>query len=150
LQVIENNPESRGIKMNTNTIEEPLDLTETHRIPAQSMQELVYGPAPRRSRFPLPRRLIFVAAIFGMNACATMSRPVAVDAETVGSLSASYHSVVVAPLKHDAPPEMGGVAGSDDEMPTTTALDVLRQEAAQMGAIDVATKTDGIKAGETR
>ena len=82
----------------------------TCRIPFETNKQLVFG-APRPRRVRLPFRLIFVAAFLSASIGCATSRPVVVEAETVGQLSASYHSVAVAPLKHDAPPELGGVAG---------------------------------------
>jgi hypothetical protein len=89
------------------------DLLATKKLPVCTMRELVYGPAPRRPRYRLPTRAIFLAAFLGTSiGCATASRPVEVEA--VGTLTASYHSVAVAPLKHDAPPELGQVIETGD------------------------------------
>ncbi len=129
---------------------EPLELTgATERIALETMRELVYGRPPRRR---LPTRLIFVAVVLSMYGCATGSKPPAAEVETVGQLAPSYASIAVAPLKHDAPPELGGVAGSDDDAPAPadTSLDVLRREAAAGGAVDVAPKTDGVTPGTVR
>lgn len=123
-----------------------LDLTETTRIVNVPMATLVFGPAPR-PRFPA--RLVFVAAVFLASVgCATSGRPIQVEA--VGELTASATHVSTAPLKHDAPPEMGGVAGTDDDVQGDTSLDVLRREAEKAGAVDIAAKTDGVVVGEVR
>ena len=135
----------------TNTTQTESDETTgaTRRIKIQSMRDLIY-PRPAK-RFPLPTRLIFVAALLASSLGCATGRPPAADApETVGQLSASYASIATAPIHHDAPPELGGVAGTDDDAPTTTSLDVLRAEAASAGAVDVAAKDQGLKAGEAR
>jgi hypothetical protein len=125
------------------------DLTQTRPIPVQSMADLVFGrPAPRRFRFP--SRLIFVAALAVASIGCASSRQAPPEVESVGTLAVSYHSIAVAPLKHDAPPQMGGVAGTDDDEPSDTSLDVLRSEAARAGAVDVASKSAGVVAGEAR
>lgn len=103
------------LPMNTATNTESEEVTEaTRRIPVQAMAALVY-PKGRRVRLPL--RLIFVAAFLSTIGCATASKPVAVEVETVGNLSASYHSIAVAPVKHDAPPELDQVVDTDEDAP---------------------------------
>jgi len=91
-----------------------------------------------------------VVAVLSMTSGCATARPPAAPPETVGTLAPSYASIAVAPLKHDAPPDLGGVAGTDDDAPATTSLDVLHQEAAQAGAVDVAPKTDGVTVGGGR
>lgn len=96
---------------NTNDFDE-----QTTRIPLESMKALVFGaPSPRRVRFPA--RLVFVAALFGMMAGCATARPAAVETETVGNLSASYHSVAVAPVhvSTDLTPSFGAIDSDDDD-----------------------------------
>lgn len=131
----------------TNTTQTESDeLTgATRRIDIQSMRDLIYPRPAKRIRLPL--RLIFVAAFLSTLGCAT-SRPAAVETETVGNLSASYHSVAVAPLKHDAPPELGQVVGSDDDDTSSVATTVSTGEVVEAPA--VAVKTDGVTVGGVR
>ena len=79
--------------------------------------------------------------------CATATAP-RIDPETVGQLAPSYASIAVAPIHHDAPPELGQVVdtdGSDDASPppalTVSAApvevetpDVATKQALTMGA----------------
>jgi hypothetical protein len=120
--------------------------TETRRIDIQSMREMVYGkPAPRRFHFPA--RLIFVVAVLSAAiGCATGAKPVAVEVETVGQLSASYHSVAVAPVHAatDLTPSFGAV-DTDEEAPAKVSV---RTEAVD--APEVVQKSDGLKTGEVR
>lgn len=90
------------------------------------------------------RRLAAVAALVlacvsGV-ACAHGPAP-AVEVESVGQLAAGP-SVYSAPLKHDAPPTLGGVADTGDDIETTgpTAADILAGEAANAGTPDGAEK----------
>jgi hypothetical protein len=125
---------------------EPLELTgATDRIPLEPMRELVYGRPRRR----LPTRLIFVAVVLSMYGCAHFQPRTTPDApETVGQLAPSYNSIAVAPLKHDAPPELGQVIDtSADDAPVIAKADG-GGDAAELP--EVAPKTDGVKTGEVR
>jgi hypothetical protein len=127
------------------------ELRETVRIVSVSMADMVYGPAPRRTRYRLPTRAIFLAAFLGTSVgCATAPRPV--EVETVGQLSASATHVVSQPVHAttDFAPA-AAVADTGDDVPTgETSLDILHREAAQAGAVDVAAKTDGVTIGGAR
>lgn len=103
----------------------------TRRIDVQSMRDLIYPRPAKRIRLPL--RLIFVAAVLSTSiGCATASKPVAVEVESVGQLSASYASIATAPIHHDAPPEFVGVVGSDDEdAPVTVGAPAEKMEAPE-------------------
>ena len=100
------------------------------------------------------RRLAAVAALLlvcvsGVS-CAGKA-PAAEQVETVGQLSASYHSIAVAPLKHSAPPAFGGVAETGDIPSGPSALDELRREHAGAGDVQVeANKGGGLTTGEVR
>ncbi len=131
------------------------DLLRTVKQPAISMRDLVYGkPVARSPRFRLPTRAIFLAAFLGTSiGCVTARPPVADAPETVGALSASATHVYVAPMKHDAPPELVGVIGSDDDSVTSTVTTVTRApDASADGAElpEVAPKTDGVTVGAPR
>lgn len=94
--------------------------------------------------------LCLAAAAWGFSGCA--SAPVTPEVETVGALSASYHSITVAPVHHDAPPELGKVVetGSDDigdVVSTTTRVPDVGDDAELP---EVAPKSDGVKLGEVR
>lgn len=84
------------------------------------------------------------AAAWGFSGCAAHAP--APQVEAVGALAAGP-SVWTAPLKHDAPPELGAVVETGDVGPAATALDVLRGEAA---AVETAPKTDGVTVGDAR
>lgn len=88
--------------------------------------------------------LVLAAAAWGFSGCAAHAP--APQVEAVGALAAGP-SVWTAPLKHDAPPELGGVVETGDAEPAATSLDVLRGE-----AVDVETthKTDGVTFEEAR
>ena len=86
----------------------------TRRIKIQSMRDLIYPRPAKPLLLPLPTLLIFVAALLASSLGCATGRPPAADApETLGQLSASYASIATAPIHHDAPPELGGVAGID-------------------------------------
>lgn len=116
----------------------------TRRIDIQSMRDLIYPRPVKRVRLPL--RLIFVAAVLSTIGCATASKPVSVEAETVGQLSASYHSVAVAPVHAatDLTPAFGAV-DSDEDAPVTVVAPVEKVEAPE-----IAPKTDGVTTGSAR
>lgn len=124
----------------------------TKRINIQTMAEMVY-PRPRRVRFPA--RLVFVVALLSATVGCATSRPAAVaEPETVGNLSASYHSVAVAPVhaSTDFAPA-AAVADTGDDVPVQgkTSLDVLRAEVASgAGDVAVAAKADGVTVGGAR
>ena len=122
------------------------DLLQTKKLPAMTMRELVYGkPAPKRVR--LPKRLIFVAALFGMTA-ACVSAPRPVETETVGQLSAAaYGHIVSAPVHHDDPPGFLGVVGSADSDDAPTKVRAVVEPAE---APEVAAKGEGLKVGKVR
>lgn len=65
------------------------------------------------------------------------------DSETIGSLSQGP-SVYTAPLKHDAPPEMGQIVDTGDD----NRSDKIVTETAE--TIEIAPKSDGIKLGNAR
>lgn len=95
---------------------------------------------------------IMAGLIIGLVGCQA-SHP-APAPESVGALAAGP-SVYSAPVHHDEPPALGGVAGTDDDEQSTngqgdTSLDVLRREAEKAGAVEVAPKTDGVTTGEAR
>jgi hypothetical protein len=115
---------------------------ETRRIPVQSMSEIVYGK-PRRRR--LPTRLIFLAVVLSMYGCATAPKPVAAEVEAVGQLSASYHSIAVAPVhaSTDLTPSFGAV--DTDDAPVVVGAPVEKVEAPE-----IAPKTDGVTTGAVR
>jgi len=131
-----------------------LDMTETCRIPNVPMREMVYGrPAPRRFRFPFPSRLIFVAALAAMSVGCASGRQAPPEAESVGTLAASYHSISVAPVKHDAPPEFAGVVDTGDDAGevATTVSRVNAPESPDGSELpEVQAKDDGIKMGGAR
>ena len=129
-----------------------LDTTETCRIPNVPMREMVFGRrAPRRPRFPA--RLIFVAALAVASIGCASGRQAPPEVESVGTLAASYHSIAVAPVKHDAPPEFAGVVDTGDdagEVATTVSRvnDPESPDSLELPA--VAPKTDGVSVGEAR
>ena len=129
-----------------------LDTTETCRIPNVPMREMVFGRrAPRRPRFPA--RLIFVAALAVASIGCASGRQAPPEVESVGTLAASYHSISVAPVKHDAPPEFAGVVDSGDDVGevATTVSRVNAPESPDGSELPaVAPKDDGIKTGEVR
>lgn len=129
-----------------------LDTTETCRIPNVPMREMVFGRrAPRRPRFPA--RLIFVAALAVASIGCASGRQAPPEVESVGTLAASYHSIAVAPVKHDAPPEFAGVVDSGDDVGevATTVSRVNAPESPDGSELPaVAPKDDGIKTGEVR
>jgi len=60
--------------------------------------------------------------------------------ESVGELS-SGPSVYSAPLKHDAPSQLVDVADTGDDVPAgASSADILRDEAAKVGAVSATTK----------
>lgn len=91
------------------------------------------------------------AAAWGFTGCAHGPTP-AVETETVGNLSASYHSIAVAPVHHDAPPQFGFVAGSDDDDVSSVATTVTRagDAGSDDAAPEVVAKTGGLVTGEVR
>jgi len=127
------------------------DLTETARIANVPMAALVFGPRPRRVRFP--GRFVFVAAVLAATmGCATAPRP-APAVEAVGQLAPSYHSLAVAAVHHDAPPEFGGVVDTGDDsvgegITTVSHAPGAGGDGAELP--DVAPKDDGIKLGGER
>ena len=129
-----------------------LDTTETCRIPNVPMREMVFGRrAPRRPRFPA--RLIFVAALAVASIGCASGRQAPPEAESVGTLAASYHSIAVAPVKHDAPPEFAGVVDTGDDAGevATTVSRVNAPESPDGSELPaVAPKTDGVLVGEAR
>jgi hypothetical protein len=129
-----------------------LDTTETCRIPNVPMREMVFGRrAPRRPRFPA--RLIFVAALAVASIGCASSRQAPPEAESVGTLAVSYHSIAVAPVKHDAPPEFAGVVDSGDDAGevATTVSRVNAPESPEGSELpEVQAKDDGIKMGGAR
>ena len=129
-----------------------LDTTETCRIPNVPMREMVFGRrAPRRPRFPA--RLIFVAALAVASIGCASGRQAPPEVESVGTLAASYHSIAVAPIKHDAPPEFAGVVDTGDDAGevATTVSRVNAPESPDGSELPVvAPKDDGVKAGGAR
>lgn len=99
------------------------------------------------------RLALVLAAVLATLGCATAPRPVAVETETVGQLSASYHGITSAPVhaSTDFAPA-AAVAHTGDDAPTgKTSLDVLRAEvAAGAGDVAVTGKTDGVTPGTVR
>lgn len=130
-----------------NNIDSEDELTgETRQIPFETMAALVY-PRPRRVRLPV--KLIFVAAFLSTTiGCATASKPVAVEVETVGQLSASYNSVATAPIhaSTDLTPAFGAVDSGDDT--SSVATTVSTGEVVEAPA--VVAKTDGVTVGGAR
>ena len=102
----------------------------------------------RRRTGTIISRSIAIGIAVGLLGCQAASPAPAV--ESVGTLAPSYNSIAVAPLKHDAPPEMGGVADTGDDAPAPSSLDVLRQEAAAAGTVDASKKIDGVTTGAVR
>lgn len=88
---------------------------------------------------------IALFALLAMNACAT-ARPPAEAPETVGALSASYHSIAVAPVHAttDLAPAFGAV-DSDQDAPVMVAAPSEKVEAPE-----IAPKTDGVTTGTVR
>lgn len=130
--------------MNTTTTE--MDLTETTRIANLPMRDLVYGPAPRRVRLPL--RVIFVAAFLGATVgCATAPRPVTVEPETVGTLSASYHGIASAPVHATTDFGTPQVVDTDEDAPGPV---VVSAPVEKVEAPEIAPKTDGVTTGAVR
>jgi hypothetical protein len=129
-----------------------LDMTETCRIPNVPMREMVFGRrAPRRFRFP--SRLIFVAALAVASTGCASGRQAPPEVESVGTLAASYHSIAVAPVKHDSPPEFAGVVDTGDDVGevATTVSRVNAPESPDGSELpEVAPKDDGVKAGGAR
>jgi hypothetical protein len=129
-----------------------LDTTETCRIPNVPMREMVFGRrAPRRPRFPA--RLIFVAALAVASIGCASGRRAPLEVESVGTLAASYHSIAVAPIKHDLPPEFAGVVDTGDDAGevATTVSRVNAPESPDGSELPaVAPKTDGVLVGEAR
>ena len=128
-----------------------LDTTETCRIPNVPMREMVFGRrAPRRPRFPA--RLIFVAALAVASIGCASGRQAPPEVESVGTLAASYHSIAVAPIKHDAPPEFAGVVDTGDDAGevATTVSRVNAPESPDGSLPEVQPKDDGVKAGGAR
>lgn len=80
------------------------------------------------------RMALLVGAFAGSVGCAHGPAP-AVETETVGQLSASYHSIAVAPVHHDAPPQLGFVAGSDDDEVSSTVSTVTRAADTEAPAV---------------
>lgn len=95
------------------------DLLRTAKLPACTMADLVYGPRPRRVRFPL--RLIFVVAFCATIGCASQAKPVATEVESVGTLSASYASIATAPVHATTDFATPQVVDSDEDAPVTVA-----------------------------
>lgn len=89
---------------------------------------------------------IALFALLAMNACAT-ARPPAEAPETVGALSASYHSIAVAPVHTttDLTPAFGAVDSDQDASGPVVAAPIEKAEAPE-----IAPKTDGVTTGETR
>lgn len=85
---------------------------------------------------------ILAVSTWGLAGCA--GHAPAAEVETVGTLAAGP-SVYSAPLKHDAPPALGFVAGSDDENPGDAFTTETRVEAP-----DVAAKDGGLVVGAVR
>jgi hypothetical protein len=83
-------------------------------------------------------------------ACRATVAPAA-PVETVGTLAAGP-SVYSAPLKHDAPPELGGIADTGDDIPETgpSASDILRAEREKAGAVEGTDKGGGLVTGSVR
>jgi hypothetical protein len=129
-----------------------LDKTETCRNPNVQMREMVFGrPTPRR--FRLPARLIFVAALAVASIGCASGRQAPPEVESVGTLAVSYHSIAVAPVKHDAPPEFAGVVDTGDDAGevATTVSRVNAPESPDGSELpEVAPKDDGVKAGGAR
>jgi hypothetical protein len=123
------------------------DMLKTTKLRAISMSEMVYGPRPRRVRFP--SRLIFVVALLSMYGCATAPRPVTAEVETVGTLSASYNSIASAPVhaSTDLTPAFGAV-DSDEDAPVTVGNGQAVLDGS-IGAPEVAQK-HGLVVGEAR
>jgi hypothetical protein len=122
------------------------DLLRTTKLPVVSMAQLVYGrPAPRRVR--LPYRLIFVAAFVAMQACATTATRQVDAPEAVGNLSASYNSIVSAPVhaSTDLTPSFGAVDTDEDATVTAKA-----DGGGDAELPEVAPKNDGVTTGAAR
>jgi hypothetical protein len=77
--------------------------------------------------------------------CATSTRTAVVEPETVGQLAPSYASIAVAPVHHDAPPELGQVVDTDEDAPVAVAAPAEKVEAPE-----IAPKTDGVTVGSVR
>ena len=93
--------------------------------------------------------LCLAAAAWGFSGCAVA--PVVPVAETVGTLAPSYRSIAVAPVHHDAPPELGQIVDSGDDGGAEVATTVTRAADPDAAVTpDVAPKTDGIQTGEVR
>ena len=139
-------------------------MKQTKKLPAlcprclsrYTMHDDVYGhacqaaPAPARRLNHRERVLVRACAVLGVLAgltmgCAVRSVSPAAEPETVGALSASYHSIAVAPVHHDEPPVMGQLAGSADdddagEVASTTTRAVDAGGASDAAAPDVEKK----------
>lgn len=131
------------------------DVEETTPIRHETAAELAQKMDRRHDGVPEPRKreagqwlwafLVLAAGIAGLAVtpgCATAPAPVQV--EVVGTLAAGP-SVYSAPLKHDAPPALGFVAGSDDDSPGEVVTTETRDAAPE-----VVTKDGGLQLGEGR
>jgi hypothetical protein len=92
------------------------------------------------------RVALTLGVLAGMMGCAT-AQPVATTSETVGQLSASYHSIAVAPVHADTDltPAFGAV-DTDDDAPAPTVT----KPAEVVEAPEIAPKTDGVTPGTVR
>lgn len=94
--------------------------------------------------------LCLAAAAWGFSGCASAA-PAVPAPESVGTLAPSYHSIAVAPVHHDAPPELGQIVDSGDDGAAEVATTVTRAVDPDAAVTpDVAPKTDGIQTGEVR
>jgi hypothetical protein len=90
------------------------------------------------------------AAAWGFTGCAAHAPAMVEQTESVGQL-AGGSSVYTAPLKHDAPPEFGFVAGSDSDDVSAVATTVTRADAGELDAApEVEAKGQGLQLGGVR
>jgi hypothetical protein len=88
---------------------------------------------PRKSRNWIWATLVLAASAWGFAGCAAHAPATVEQTENVGTLAAGP-SVYSAPMKHDAPPELGFVAGSDDDSTGEVATTVTRVDAGEPDA----------------
>ena len=92
------------------------------------------------------RRPVFLGVLIGMMGCRAAVPTPAAEPETVGQLSASYHSIAVAPVhaSTDLTPSFEAV-DTDEAAPVTVGAPTEKVEAPE-----IAPKTDGVTVGTVR
>lgn len=113
---------------------------------------VVEAPVPMASlvRRAVAAAVLLLAGLVGQGCAAHAPAP---EVEAVGQLAPSYHSIAVAPVHHDAPPELGTIVdtGSDDATDTvTTTTRVEAADASTDAAPEVVGKGGGLQVGAVR